>query len=511
MTSPAHEFQHLLSPLSLAMATTQGDAEPYEYAKHAHVLSNELVELHRREGEHNLMVFMPPRHGKSEMCSHWFPAWNLALEPSDKIIVCSYEAEVAARWGRAVRRTVRENFSYIGAQLLEDSKAANRWETTHKGGMVTAGVGGPITGKGGNVLILDDPIKNAEEANSQIMRDNLWDWWQTTFLTRAQKGKGGSAPIIVFIMTRWHEDDLAGRILNSSDASDWRVIDFPALARDDDPMGRQVGQALWPQRYDELELESKKRKMGTRNFEALYQQRPTPPEGSAIHRLWWRWYDEALELDKFDQIVQSWDPAFDDAETSDYVVGQVWGRMGGDFYLLDTVRQRMNMPDTMRAIKQVSEQYPQAKYKLIEKSASGFAIIQTLQREMGGILPTGTKSRSKETRLTYGVNNVAAVIERGQVFLPRGRAHSSVLVDEAAQFPHGTHDDMVDAMVMAVEYLMPKAWVWDADQKRQASMQPPKNNVELLNSQLRAAIQKRIKQQAAGSDESRHSPWGGGL
>jgi len=496
--------------MALAMATSRDDAEPYVHARHLHVLSNELVDLHRRQGAHNLMVFMPPRHGKSEMCSHWFPVWNLALEPSDKVILCSYEAEVAARWGRACRRTINEHHSYIGAKLLGDSTAANRWETTHKGGMVTAGVGGPITGKGGNVLILDDPIKNAEEANSQVMRDNLWDWWQTTFLTRGQKGRGDTSQIIVFIMTRWHEDDLAGRILNSSDASDWRVIDFPALALDSDPMDRSPGDALWPERYDEVELESKKQKMGSRNFQSLYQQKPTPPEGSAIHRLWWKWYDKLPELDKFEQIIQSWDTAFDDAETSDYVVGQVWGRKGGDFYLIDTVRERLNMPDTMRAIKQMTEQYPQARYKLIERSASGFAIIQTLQREMRGILPTGTKSRSKVTRLTAGVNNVAAVIERGQVFLPRGRASSSVLVDECAQFPHGTHDDMVDTMVMAIEYLMPKAWVWDADQKRRAQEAPPTNNRELMNQTLRAAIRKRVEANARANDDQ-GSPWAGGL
>lgn len=516
MATQPHEFSHLLSPLALAMATTREDPEPYLYARHHHLLSNELVNLYRRVpgAQRSLMVFEPPRHGKSEMCSHWFPTWCLALEPSDKIIECSYEAEVAARWGRAVRRTVTENYAHIGARLLEDSKAANRWETVERGGMVTAGVGGPITGKGGNVLILDDPIKNAEEANSQVMRDSLWDWWQTTFLTRAQKGRHDTEAIIVFIMTRWHEDDLAGRILNSDTASDWRVLDLPAFAEDEDPLGRKPGDALWPERYDELALESTKKKIGSRNFASLYQQKPTPPEGSAIHRLWWKWYEDTPDLDSFDQVVQSWDTAFDDAETSDFVVGQVWGRLGNDFYMLDSVRERLNMPDTMRAIKQVTEQYPQAKYKLIEKSASGFAIIQTLKREMGGILPTGTKSRSKEVRLTAGVNNVAAVIERGQVYLPRGRAKASILVDEAAQFPHGTHDDMVDAMVMAVEYLMPKAWVWDADQKRRAAEEPPENNVEMMNQQLREAIKKKIAAGAARRDNANRdsaSQWHGGL
>jgi len=177
------------------------------------------------------------------------------------------------------------------------------------------------------------------------------------------------------------------------------------------------------------------------------------------------------------------------------------------------VRERLNMPDTMRAIKQVTEQYPQARYKLIEKSASGFAIIQTLQREMGGILPTGTRSRSKETRLTAGINNVASVIERGQVYLPRGRAHSSVLVDEAAQFPHGTHDDMVDTMVMAIEYLMPKGWVWDADQKRRAAESPPENNVDLMRQTLHAAIKKKIADTRSGRNDERAeaAQWHGGL
>ena len=515
MATQPHEVSHLMSPLALAMSTTRELSEPYVYARHHHLLSNELVNLYRREPDQprSLMVFEPPRHGKSEMCSHWFPTWCLALDPSDKVILCSYEAEVAARWGRATRRTVTENYAHIGAKLLEDSKAANRWETVERGGMVTAGVGGPITGKGGNILILDDPIKNAEEASSQLMRDNLWDWWQTTFLTRGQKGRGDTAAIVVFIMTRWHEDDLAARILNSEVAKEWRVLDLPAFAEEDDPLGRQVGAALWPERYDEIELESIKRKIGSRNFASLYQQHPSPPEGSAVHRLWWKWYDKMPELDTFEQIVQAWDPAFDDVETSDYTVGQVWGRLGNDFYLIDTVREKLNFPDTLKAIVQLSDQYPTARYKLIEKSANGFAVIQTLRHTTPGILPTGTKSRSKETRLTYGINNVSAVIERGQVFLPRNRAHSTVLVDEAAQFPHGIHDDMIDAMVMAIEYLMPRAWVYDADAKRQAANAPPENNVDLLRQTLHAAIQKKIAATRAGRNNERadSAQWHGGL
>lgn len=513
MASQPHDFQHLLSPLALAMSTTRGHPEPYLYAKHLHLLSNELVTLYRRPKGHprNLMVFEPPRHGKSEKCSHWFPTWALALDPRNKIILTSYEAEVAARWGRACRRTVTENYDYIGARLLEDSKAANRWETSERGGMVTAGVGGPITGKGGNILICDDPIKNAEEANSEVMRDSLWDWWQTTFLTRRQKGPDGGDAILVFIMTRWHEDDLAARIIENDDPADWRIIDLPALAEEGDPLNRAPGAALWPERYDEVELEATKKKIGSRNFASLYQQKPTPPEGQMIHRLWWKWYDEPPERGAFDQIVQSWDPTFDDAESNDYVVGQVWGRLGGDFYLLATHRERLNFPETLKAIRKVTEQWPEARYKLIEKSANGFAIIQTLKHEIGGILPTGTKSRSKETRLTIGTNNVAAVIERGQVYIPREGAWATRLVDEAAQFPHGTHDDMIDAMVMAIEYLMPGGWVYDADEKRRKAEAPPENNIELMRQELHAAIQKKISEGAKGRNPAGSEMWGGGF
>ena len=354
---------------------------------------------------------------------------------------------------------------------------------------------GPITGRGGNVLILDDPIKNAEEANSPTIRENLWEWWTKVFLTRTDPDRQGREAVIILILTRWHEDDLAGRILSSPEAKLWEHINFPAIAEEEDALGRSPGQALWEDRFDELSLETKRAEVGSRAFNALYQQRPTAPEGAAIQRLWWKWYDEDPQkiAAECDQIIQSWDPTFDDAETSDFVVGQVWGRRGSEFYYLDCLRQRMNTPDTLRAIRAMTDLWPQAKFKLIERSASGFAIMQILQREMQGIVPVGTKSRSKEVRLTWGVNSTSAIIERGQVYLPRNRSYSSIMVDEAAQFPHGAHDDMVDAMVQAVEYLMPKTWVHENLTAREAKNLQPTNKRELLSYGLHAKIRQRIK------------------
>lgn len=489
-----HEFAHLLSPVALATAATHGLPQPYVTARHLQLLSNELVRLRAREPgwPKRLLVTMPPRHGKSELCSHWFPTWDLALDPTDKIIEASYEAEFAARWGRLVRRSVQEHYPIIGARIVEDSRAAHRWETTDGGGMVTAGVGGPITGKGGNILICDDPIKNAEEANSQLMRDNLWEWWVTTFLTRGDKDRHGNHAIVVLIMTRWHEDDIAGRIMASPEFKFWRHVNLPALAEDDDPLGRRPGESLWPERYDEVALEEKKAEMGSRAFNALYQQRPAPPEGSAIHRAWWKWYDDHPPLEEFDQIIQIWDTTFKSTATSDFVAGGVLGRKGSEFYLLDVVHQRLNGPETLKAIAQVDKQWPQARWALIEDSASGSMICDMLERERGHIIRVRSGGRSKETRLHWGVNSVAAVIERGQVFLRRGASWATKLVDEAASFPHGAHDDLVDMLVYGIEHLMPKAWVSENLARRAAAVRQPTNFVEQHFSELREAVRKRI-------------------
>lgn len=488
-----HEFDHsyLLSPLALATSVTRGLPQPFVHASHLELLSNELVQLRMRLPGwwRRLLITMPPRHGKSETASHWFPTWDLALDPRDKIILTAYEAEFAAHWGRLVRRSVQEHYSILGARIVEDSRAAHRWETRDGGGMTTAGVGGPITGKGANVLICDDPIKNAEEANSRLIRDNLWEWWQTTFLTRLEPDG-----VVLLIMTRWHEDDLAGRIMASPEFKFWRHVNLMAVAEEGDPLGRQHGAALWPERYDELALENRRAEIGSRAFNALYQQRPAPPEGSAIHRTWWQWYDEPPPLEEFDQIIQSWDTTFKNTATSDFVAGGILGRKGSDFYVLDVVHQRLNGPETLKAIEAVDKQWPQAKWCLIEDSASGSMICDLLERERGHIVRIKTGNRSKETRLNWGVNSAAAIIERGRVFLRRGVGWSTKLVDEAASFPHGSHDDLVDMLVQGIEHLQPKAWVSENMARRAAAMRQPESFLEAHTIKVHEAIERRKKE-----------------
>lgn len=223
------------------------------------------------------MVMMPPRHGKSETSSFWTPAWFLENWPDRRVILCSYEADFAASWGRRVRNLITENQDRFTVRVADDSSAAERWHTTAGGAMATAGIGGPITGKGGDMLILDDPIKNSEQANSATYRDRAWEWWGSTFLTRREPGAS-----VVMVLTRWHDDDLAGRVLRTSPEG-WEVIRLPAIAGEHDDLGRKPGAALWPARYNAADLTRIRREVGDYVWQALYQQTPPNLEGGSVY------------------------------------------------------------------------------------------------------------------------------------------------------------------------------------------------------------------------------------
>jgi predicted phage terminase large subunit-like protein len=463
----------LLSPAALATTLTKLDTTPWFAYQHHRLISRKLVQLHARfpGARRNLMVMAPPRHGKSELCSHWFPTWCYALNPKTKIIMCSYAQTLASRFSRATRQTLQSHYPLVGTRLVEDSRAAHRWETTEGGEMFAAGIGTGISGRGADVLILDDPVADAESANSEKVRQNTWDWYETTFLSRRAPDA-----IQILIMTRWHEDDLAGRLLKN-EPDNWEVLRLPALAEegDDDPLGRREGEALWAYdrdgkpRYPVSYLQDVKRR-GSRTFNALFQQRPAGVEGLGVERLWWRRYSEepAEIAGRCDKVIQSWDTTFKDTDSSDYVAGMVLGRMGERVYLLDAIQKHLNAPNTMREIRAFRRKWPMAKPILIEESANGPAIIQMLDSEIPGILPVRAKG-SKTVRLHWGVSSVAGFIEDGHVYLPskhtahgdRGDCHVEVaeeLVNEGANFPHGAHDDLLDACVQGVSFLIPATW-----------------------------------------------------
>jgi predicted phage terminase large subunit-like protein len=277
---------------------------------------------------------------------------------------------------------------------------------------------------------------------SQTYRDATWDWYRATFSTRIQEDGA-----IILVMTRWHEDDLAGRLLRAQEegGDKWEVVNLPALAEDDDMLGRQLGEPLCPQLFTKETLEKTKVRLGSFWWNALYQQRPSPQEGGILKRHWWKFYRKAP--DKFDEIIQSWDMTFKDTKTADFVVGQVWGRKGADKYLLDQVRDRMDFPATIQAVRTLSAKWPQARVKLVEDKANGPAVIATLKKEISGLIPVEPQG-SKESRAWA----VSPEVEAGNVYLPDPSIAPWVhdFIEECTVFPNGTNDDQVDAMTQAL-------------------------------------------------------------
>jgi predicted phage terminase large subunit-like protein len=414
--------------------------------KHLDLLDKSLQAVSVGECK-RLIVTMPPRHGKSERVSRMLPVWHIGRNPDDEIILASYSLDLSRSFSRIARDTLAASVDIFGVKVDAKNQSAESWGIEGKKGSVNAaGVGGPITGRGARIAIIDDPVKNAEEAASETMRAKIWDWYQSTLYTRlTPDGR------VIVVMTRWHEDDLVGRLLKKEAdeiaegvhvGERWKVINLPAIAEEGDILGRGVGAPLWPEYGFDLEkLDQIRRDVGSRVFASLYQQRPASEEGNLLKRDWWRYYDAAPPMAK---MLMSVDAAFKDGAESDYVAIQVWGKVNANMYLLDQVRARLNFPATITSIMNMSKKWPQAHLKLIEDKANGSAIIQTLSRHMGGIVPVQPLG-GKVSR----VNAVSAYIEAGNVFLPRSSwVHD--FVEECANFPNGKHDDMVDCMSQAL-------------------------------------------------------------
>lgn len=455
-------------------------------APHLVLLSNALKDA--VEGRNpRMLVSMPPRHGKSELISFWFPLWFLAKFPDRKVILSSYEAEFAADWGARVRNGVIEYSSELNLELMGNTTARNNWKLTSGGGMVTAGAGGAITGKGAHCLIIDDPIKNSEEASSEIIREGLWNWFQTTAFTRIEPGG-----FVVLVATRWHEDDLLGRLERAGRTEDglqWKILKYPALAEENDPLGRQLDEPLWPERYSRAALDTIRKGLSPYNWSALYQQRPTPEEGGGVKRRWWKHYK--VPPAEFDVIIQSWDLAFKDLKASDFTVGQVWGRKGAEFYLLDQIRDRMNSVDVIAAIRAFTARHPKALGKLIEDKANGPAVIALLQKQVPGMIPVKVKA-SKDARL----EGVLPLIHAGNVYLPdpEGLPWVWEFIEECAAFPNGTNDDQLDAMVHALTYLQPQGWLEIARSHKEALQgTPAQTTQELMNRKFHTWALKKQK------------------
>lgn len=412
-----------------------------------------------------LMIFTAPRHGKSELVSRRLPAFIHGTNPNAKIIATSYSGSLASSMSKDVQRIIDSkryhelfpNTTLIGSLYSPRKQGYSRTSEQYEivgfeGTYKSAGVGGAITGFGGDYLIVDDPVKNRAEAESKAHRERVFDWFTSTLYTRLEKDG-----CILITLTRWHEDDLAGRLLklaqDDPNADQWHVISYPAIynenAKFKDPTDpRKHGEALWPAKYDEKQLATIKSTIGSYEWSALYDQNPSPPEGSIIQRDWIQYY--TFEPSKFDEVIQSWDFAFDGKDGSSYVVGQVWGRVGADKYLLDQVRDRMNFTQSIRALRNLSAKHPRAKAKLIENKANGPAIISTMKREISGLIPVQPDGTKVER-----LHAVSPQFEAGNVYIPDPSIAAWVndYVEELVSFPNSAHDDQVDTTTQALANL----------------------------------------------------------
>lgn len=420
----------------------------WKRARHLDLVCEKLESI--MEGKtKRLMIFMPPRHGKSMTVTETFPSYYLGKNPGKRVIEISYSGSLAEQFGKRNRDKVEEYGPLLFNHTVSPvQRTKTNWTLENgTGGMISVGIGGSITGYGADLLIVDDPIKNRAEAESATYRDRLWDEYQSTVSTRLQAGGA-----VIIILTRWHEDDLAARLLNPEygKVEDWEILSLPAICEDPatDLLGRKQGEALWPAGgYDEAWAAQQKETVGTYAWSSLYMQTPTPSSGGMFKREWWkRW---AVLPSGLHDFIQSWDCTFKDKDSSDFVVGQVWARKGADRYLIDQVRGRMSFTETLDAMRDLSAKWPQTTRKLVENKANGTAVIDVLKKEIPGIVPVepfgGKVVRAHAT---------TAVAEAGNVYIPAASVYPWVLdfVEEMAAFPSGAHDDQVDCYSQANAY-----------------------------------------------------------
>jgi len=390
-----------------------------------------------------LIVCLPPRHTKSEFASTYFPAWMMGLRGNLKIIQTTHTAELAVRFGRRVRNIIdsdeyQEVFPKL--RLEADNKSAGRWTTNQGGESFYAGVGGAITGRGADLLIIDDPVSE-QDALSPTAMDSIYDWYTSGPRQRLQPGG-----IIVIVMTRWSTKDLVGKVLKKQGddyADQWDLVEFPAIMPESD-------EPLWPEFWKKDELLGVKASLPIGKWNSQWMQNPTAEEGSIVKREWWRvWEDD--DIPPYSYVIQSYDTAFSKKETADYSAITTWAifQPQGDgpeqIILLDAQRVRLDFPD-LKKMAWEEYKYWQPDCVLIEAKASGTPLTHELRR-MGIPVTAYTPSRGQDK--IARMNSVAPIFESGMVWAP-DRPFAEEVVEEMASFPYGDHDDYCDSSTMAL-------------------------------------------------------------
>lgn len=464
------------SPLDQAM-----ELDPkYRIRPHLQYISDRLVAAVEavEAGENRpVRVSIGPRLGKSILTSQYLPFWLLRKHPDWKIGMVSYSDGLAVSWGRGVRRLVEQNPD-MGVKLAADLATAAEWQTTLTGGIVSRGINSGYTGLGFKVLILDDLVKGTSEAHSKAYRNALWERWVSDLYSRLEPPW-----LVCCIGTRFHEDDFIGRLASTEyagDPADWEVIELPVIATTHDALGREPGQPLYSPLLNETEPEAIarwaqiKENVGSYVYSALYDQRPAPATGAIFNSDWWRYWttnpenvtveggvvylDPAIDLAGA-RWLDSWDCAFKGTDQSDFVVGQRWARRGPNRYLIGQQRARMSFTETIAAMERWAL-HDQAlnpwgglvHERLIEDKANGTAVIDVLKARISGLKPISPRD-PKEVR----ARAITPEIESGHVYLPYpgdpGNEWVNDALEELRDYPHASHDDVVDALTQALSGL----------------------------------------------------------
>ncbi|MFP4528915.1 MAG: phage terminase large subunit [Candidatus Kapaibacterium sp.] len=443
--SSLHKNQHTISPAWCAWTNSAYD---YKYPPHIRLIDEHLVRCANREIT-RLVVNIPPRHGKSELISRFFPYWYLGNFPDHRVILTSYEAGFAASWGRRVRNMIAKcGPDQFGIALDPSSRAAAEFNLDgREGGMICSGAGGSITGRGADLLIIDDPVKNDAEAMSATYRNAVWEWFASTAYTRLAPGG-----IVVIVMTRWHEDDLCGRIAAMKN-QEWKWLRLPAIAQAGDPLGRNPGDALWPGRFGADKLCEIRATIGQFWFSALYQQQPAPASGGIFKRKFFRYYrsnqdhyilnnengEERIPRDML-SIMAVADLAATLKQTSDYTVVIIFGLTSSrKILVLDVVRERFEGADHLNLLKNINLRWRPAMIG-IESSQYQISLVQSALREGLPVL----ELRPDADKVTRALP-MAARMESGGVYFPAEAPWLADFETELLNFPKGSHDDQVDA------------------------------------------------------------------
>ena len=419
--------------------------------RHLHLVCEKLEAVERGEID-RLMIFMPPRHGKSQSTTETFPSWFLGRNPDRRVIEVSYSASFAQKFGNRNRKKVADfGEALFGIRLDRSNSSKTNWDIEgHAGGMISVGLGGGITGEGADLLLIDDVVKNRKEAESETVRDGIWDEYSATLLTRLAPGGR-----IILIMTRWHEDDLAGRILKEAKESGehWEIINLPCEAEENDPLGRTVGEPLWPERFGAEWLTKKKKTVGSRDWYALYQQRPQPPD--AVRMFGRSWFEIVRDYPREARSVRYWDLAATEKRAGkdpDWTAGARIAEQDGIYYIVDIRHVQSSPLGVERLVAQTAATDGRSVkiYMEQEPGSSGVNTIDHYRRAvLKGYAYYGDKKTSNKVERAMPLS---AAAEAGNVKLVLGDWNKDFL-DEAEIFPNGRHDDMVDAVSGALTML----------------------------------------------------------